>query len=85
MKKRSALTPQFYRLHDLKVRFGVSGSSIWSWVKQGTFPAPIKLSAKITAWEISVIEDWVQARIDFKREDTDANPVQRGLQDAKVS
>ncbi|MBA4381646.1 MAG: AlpA family transcriptional regulator [Sideroxydans sp.] len=56
-------TQQFYRLPHLKQRLGVSGSSIWSWVKKGTFPKPIKLSENCTAWNASDIDAWVQSRI----------------------
>lgn len=59
-----AVTPQFYRLPQLKIRLGVSGSSIWAWVKKGTFPAPIKLSENTTAWHSADIEAWAQSRID---------------------
>lgn len=54
---------QFYRLNNLKQRLGVSGSSIWAWVKKGTFPAPIKLSENCTAWSAADVERWSAERI----------------------
>jgi prophage regulatory protein len=54
---------QFYRLPHLKQRLGVSGSSIWAWVKAGKFPKPIKLSENCTAWNAADVEAWAQARI----------------------
>lgn len=57
------ITQQFYRLNNLKQRLDVSGSSIWAWVKKGTFPKPIKLSANTTAWDRASIEAWEQSRI----------------------
>ena len=54
---------QFYRLSHLKQRLGVSGSSIWAWVKAGTFPRPIKLSENCTAWSAADVDEWAQARI----------------------
>lgn len=54
---------QFYRLPHLKQRLGVSGSSIWAWVKAGKFPKPIKLSENCTAWNSADVEAWAQARI----------------------
>lgn len=62
-KQNESVTPQFYRLPQLKARLGVSGSSIWAWVKKGTFPAPIKLSENTTAWHSADIEAWAQSRI----------------------
>lgn len=53
----------FYRLAEVKKIVGVSGSSIWSWVKQGKFPAPYKLSENTTAWLASDIQEWAQSRI----------------------
>lgn len=53
----------FYRLSDVKHRIGVSGSSIWAWVKQGKFPKPIKLSENCTAWNAADVEAWAQDRI----------------------
>lgn len=54
---------QFYRLQQLKARLNVSGSSIWSWVKKGTFPAPVKLSENTTAWNAADVDAWAQSRI----------------------
>lgn len=62
-KHNESFTPQFYRLPQLKVRLGVSGSSIWAWVKKGTFPAPIKLAENTTAWHLTDIEAWENSRI----------------------
>ena len=63
-KSQTLVTRQFYRLPQLKARLGVSGSSIWAWVKKGTFPAPIKLAENTTAWSAADIETWAQSRID---------------------
>lgn len=59
----ASVPQQFYRLPQLKVRLGVSGSSIWSWVKKGTFPPPIKLAENTTAWLLADIEAWELSRI----------------------
>ncbi len=56
-------TKLFYRLADVKHCVGVSGSSIWAWVKQGKFPKPIKLSENCTAWNAADVEAWAQSRI----------------------
>ena len=54
---------QFYRLPHLKNLLGVSGSSIWAWVKAGKFPKPVKLSENCTAWSAADIERWAAERI----------------------
>lgn len=54
---------QFYRLPQLKARLNVSGSTIWSWCKKGTFPKPTKLSENCTAWNAADVERWAADRI----------------------
>ena len=54
---------KFYRIPYLTKSLGVSGSSIWAWVKAGTFPKPIKLSANCTAWNAAEVELWAAERI----------------------
>ena len=41
----------------------VSASTWWAGVKSGKFPAPVKLSANVTAWKISDIRALME-RID---------------------
>lgn len=72
-KSQASITPQFYRLPQLKKRLGVSGSSIWLWVKKGTFPAPIKLAENTTAWRADDIDNWAAARIEASRQLKAAN------------
>jgi len=60
---------RFYRLPQLKAFLNVSSSSIWAWVKAGTFPQPIKLSANTTAWNAADIEVWCQSKIEASKND----------------
>lgn len=57
----------FYRLSQLKEKLSVSRSSIWAWVKNGTFPKPIKLGKNCTAWNSEDVHAWVQSRIDLSK------------------
>ena len=59
---------QFLRLNHLKQLLGVSGSSIWAWVRQGKFPKPIKLAENTTAWNAADIEVWSQSRISASKD-----------------
>ncbi|MDE2309981.1 MAG: AlpA family phage regulatory protein [Betaproteobacteria bacterium] len=63
MQQTTPHPAQFYRLPQLKSCLNVSGSSIWAWVKKGTFPKPIKLSENCTAWNAADIDAWAQSRI----------------------
>lgn len=52
----------FLRLRDILAPKGpipVSRSSWWAGCRTGKFPAPVKLSARITAWRRSDIESFV--------------------------
>jgi prophage regulatory protein len=40
----------------------ISGATLWREVKAGTFPAPVKLSQRITAWRVADIRAWTQSR-----------------------
>ena len=39
-----------------------SSATLWRKVKDGTFPAPVKLSERVTAWPVSTIKKWMLAR-----------------------
>jgi predicted DNA-binding transcriptional regulator AlpA len=38
-----------------------SPATLWRKVKAGTFPAPVKLSERVTAWRIEDIQAWMNA------------------------
>lgn len=39
-----------------------SGPTLWRKVKAGTFPKPLKLSERITAWKVGEIRAWLNAQ-----------------------
>ncbi len=39
-----------------------SSATLWRNVKGGTFPAPVKLSDRVTAWRVEDIRAWMQSR-----------------------
>lgn len=64
----TALTSQFLRQHQLvghprrNPRCGLlpfSAATLWRKVRAGEFPAPVKLSTRITAWRAEAVEDWL--------------------------
>lgn len=40
--------------------YPVSATTVWNRVKAGTFPAPVKLGPKTTAWRIGDIIDLIE-------------------------
>lgn len=68
MQSNNTQTTRFLRLTQCReIAGGVAPSTIWGWVKNGTFPKPIKLSANCTAWDAAQVEAWAQARIAASR------------------
>lgn len=39
-----------------------SSSTLWRKVQAGTFPAPCKLSIRVTAWSVDSIREWMRSR-----------------------
>lgn len=39
-----------------------SAPTLWRMVKSGKFPAPCKLSARVTAWRCSAVREWMTAQ-----------------------
>lgn len=39
-----------------------SAPTLWRMVKAGTFPAPAKLSQRVTAWKCSAVREWMAAQ-----------------------
>lgn len=37
----------------------ISGATVWRKVAAGTFPRPIKLSERVTAWQAGAIRSWL--------------------------
>ena len=37
-----------------------SPATLWRKVKKGTFPAPVKLSERVTAWPVDQVREWMQ-------------------------
>jgi prophage regulatory protein len=39
----------------------VSSATLWRMVKSGSFPKPVHLSARVTAWDVSSVRKWMEA------------------------
>ena len=51
------------RIPDVMERIGLSRSSIYQKISEGTFPAPIKLGKRAVGWLNSDIEIWLDHQI----------------------
>jgi prophage regulatory protein len=65
------VTDRFLRLPEVKDTVGLSRSTIYQHIEDGTFPKPISLGARAVGWLVgwlqSDIEKWVQNRVDSGR------------------
>lgn len=55
------------RLPVVKARTGISRSSVYLKISEGTFPKPINLGVRSVGWLESEINEWIQQRIDESR------------------
>lgn len=53
---------KYFRLKTLAARLDVHRSTIWRWVRQGTFPRPISLNPTVRVWRETDIEKWITDR-----------------------
>jgi prophage regulatory protein len=50
----------FLRLPQVLTFVPISKSTLWRRVTAGTFPAPVKLSSRVTAWRAEDVRKWIQ-------------------------
>jgi prophage regulatory protein len=55
------------RLPAVKTRTGLSRSTIYLRVSQGTFPRPVSLGARAVGWVEEEIQSWLAERIAASR------------------
>ena len=53
---------RYFRMKELVDALGVSRSTLYSLMKSGQFPAPIKLSPRTSVWSAEATDEFVRAR-----------------------
>ncbi len=61
------MTHMVLRLPAVKVHTGLSRSTIYLRVSQGTFPAPISLGGRAVGWIEAEVNAWLTAQIEKRR------------------
>jgi prophage regulatory protein len=61
------MTQQVLKLLDVKNTTGLSGSTIYRLISQGSFPKQIKLSERSSGWIKSEVDQWLEDRISASR------------------
>jgi prophage regulatory protein len=41
---------------------GISGPTLWRWIKNDYFPKPVSLGGRSVGWLQSEVADWIEAR-----------------------
>ena len=54
---------KFMRLNEVKAATGLARSTIYKYVKQGLFPAPVSLGGRAVAWVEGEVAAWIDDRI----------------------
>ncbi|RZU46826.1 AlpA family transcriptional regulator [Fluviicoccus keumensis] len=58
-------TTAILRRKQVEQRIGLSRSSIYNAMRDGTFPKPISLGARAVGWLETDIQAWIDARINL--------------------
>ena len=61
------MTHTILRLPDVKATTGLSRSTIYLRVAEGSFPKPVGLGGRAVGWIEAEIQDWLQRRIEASR------------------
>lgn len=61
-------TATLLRLPSVEKRTGIKRTAIYAGVRAGTFPRPVKIGPRASAWIESEISDWIAARIEATRQ-----------------
>jgi prophage regulatory protein len=66
MKKSKKVAPTHEildRLPAVLERVNISKTSMYSWMKSGDFPQPVRLGPRSVAWRRSDVDAWIESRI----------------------
>lgn len=61
------MTHTILRLPTVKARTGLSRSTIYLRVAEGSFPAPVSLGGRAVGWIEAEVNDWLAKRIEASR------------------
>jgi prophage regulatory protein len=56
------VTDKILRRKDVEAHIGLSRSTIYQAIAEGSFPKPIRIGRRAVGWPLSVIEDWLASR-----------------------
>jgi prophage regulatory protein len=59
--------PTLIRLKQVLARTGMSRSTVYSYISDGRFPAPVSISTRCVAWIEDEVDRWISDRIAARR------------------
>lgn len=59
---QTAPTEQYVTVKFLAARYRTSTGTIWRWVRNQDFPAPVSLTPGTTRWRMSIVERFERER-----------------------
>ena len=60
--------PKFYRLPAVVACTGLSRSAIYAMARNGTFPKPLKIGPRASAWSSLELGQWIASRLAARAE-----------------
>ncbi|MEQ6328891.1 AlpA family transcriptional regulator [Pseudomonas chengduensis] len=55
---------RIFRLRDVLSATGLSRSTLYKYISEGTFPKPVSLGDRCVGWLDSEVFDWILARVE---------------------
>ena len=68
MHPKPSNEPILLRRPQVQQRTGLSRSTLYEYIKDGEFPAPVRLGARAVGWLESEVSDWIHARVRLTRQ-----------------
>jgi prophage regulatory protein len=64
---KNAPQDAFVRQNKLLESLPFSAATLWRNVKNGSFPKPVKLSGRVTAWRVREVAEWTEQLASVQR------------------
>lgn len=59
--------PALWRLPTVLAATGLSRSTLYAWIAQGSFPKQVRLGARTSGWSSEEVGAWIRSRIAASR------------------
>ena len=50
--------PAFLDIHGVARRYNVTRATVWSWMQQGKFPQPMRITPGCSRWPLEDLKTW---------------------------